>query len=55
MFTTQAIIRYIERNGREDEIRQISRNISEVAPELQGKSANGARDLTDLTSGDMHE
>ncbi len=34
MFTAQAIIRDIERDGREEEIEQISRNISEVAPEL---------------------
>ena len=34
MFTAQAIIRDMERNGRVEEIEQISRNISEVAPEL---------------------
>ena len=34
MFAAQAIIRDMERAGREDEIEQISRNISEVAPEL---------------------
>ena len=39
MFTAQAIIRDMERAGREKEIQQISRNISEVAPELPGKSA----------------
>ena len=39
MFTAQAIIRDMERDGREEEIEQISRNISEVAPELPGKSA----------------
>ena len=38
MFTAQAIIRDMERNGREEEIEQISRNISEIAPELPGKS-----------------
>ena len=35
MFTAQAIIRDMERDGREEEIEQISRNISEVAPELR--------------------
>ena len=39
MFTAQAIIRDMERDGREKEIKQISRNISEVAPELPHKSA----------------
>ena len=34
MFAAQAIIRDMERAGREAEIEQISRNISEVAPEL---------------------
>ena len=38
MFTAQAIIRDMERDGREEEIEQISRTISEVAPELPGKS-----------------
>ena len=37
MFTAQAIIRDMEKAGREEEIEQISRNISEVAPELPGK------------------
>ena len=37
MFTAQAIIRDMERAGRKEEIEQISRNISEVAPELPGK------------------
>ena len=40
MFTAQAIIREMERAGREEEIREISRNISEVAPELPSKSMN---------------
>ena len=35
MFTAQAIIRDMEKAGREEEIEQISRNISEVAPELR--------------------
>ena len=39
MFAAQAIIRDMERSGREEEIEQISRNISEVAPELPRKSA----------------
>ena len=38
MFTAQAIIRYMEKAGREEEISQISRNISEVAPELPVKN-----------------
>ncbi len=39
MFTAQAIIRDMEAAGREEEIEQISRTISEVAPELPGKPA----------------
>lgn len=39
MFTAQAIIRDMEKAGREEEIEQISRNISEVAPELPVKPA----------------
>ena len=38
MFTAQAIIRDMEKAGRDEEIERISRNISEVAPELPGKS-----------------
>ena len=34
MFTAQAIIRDMEKAGRQDEIEAISRTISEVAPEL---------------------
>ena len=34
MFTAQAIIRDMERDGREEEIEQISKSLSEVAPEL---------------------
>ena len=37
MFVAQAIIRDMERTGREEEIEQISRNISEIAPELPDK------------------
>ncbi len=46
MFTAQAIIRDMERAGREEEIEQISRNISEVAPEFPPKSANDLRERT---------
>ena len=38
MFTAQAIIRDMERAGREEEIEEISKNISEVAPELPQKN-----------------
>ncbi|MCY4383131.1 MAG: hypothetical protein OXE44_08285 [Nitrospinae bacterium] len=44
MFVAQAIIRDMEKAGREEEIKQISRNISEVAPELPGKSAKNPLD-----------
>ena len=47
MFTAQAIIRDMERNGREEEIDQISRNISEVAPELPGSLAKALKGRTD--------
>ena len=50
MFAAQAIIRDMERAGREEEIEQISRNISEVAPELPLKSANDLRDGEDSGS-----
>ena len=39
MFTAQAIIRDMEKAGRKEEIEQISKSISEVAPELPGKLA----------------
>ena len=48
MFTAQAIIRDMERAGREEEIREISRNISEVAPELPGKSAKDERGQAEI-------
>ena len=51
MFTAQAIIRDMEKAGRDEEIEQISRNISEVAPELPGKTANDLRDRVDSKSG----
>ena len=46
MFTAQAIIRDMESAGREDEIEQISRTISEVAPELPGNLAKDQRERT---------
>ena len=52
MFTAQAIIRDMEKAGREEEIREISRNISEVAPELPGKSAKEPSDWANPKSTD---
>lgn len=51
MFTAQAIIRDMEKAGREEEIDQISRNISEVAPELPGKFKNNQLNQKDKGSG----
>ena len=51
MFAAQAIIRDMERTGREEEIEEISRNISEVAPELTGKSAQQDTPSPDFQSG----
>ena len=51
MFAAQAIIRDMERDGREAEIEQISRNISEIAPELPGGPAIDPRDRVDSESG----
>ena len=51
MFAAQAIIRDMERTGREEEIKEISRNISEVAPELPGKSANDPQERANFGSG----
>ena len=51
MFTAQAIIRDMERAGREEEIEQISKNISEVAPELPGKSRNNPLVRADSVTG----
>ena len=48
MFTAQAIIRDMERAGRKEEIEQISKNISEVAPELLGKSTKPEQDQLQL-------
>ena len=50
MFTAQAIIRDMEKAGREEEIEQISRNISEVAPELPSRSAEDSREQVDSGS-----
>ena len=50
MFTAQAIIRDMEKAGREKEIEQISRNISEVAPELPNKSVNELSEQSDPQS-----
>ncbi len=47
MFVAQAIIRDMERDGREAEIEQISRNISEVAPELPEQSPKDRQGRTD--------
>ena len=55
MFTAQAIIRDMERDGREEEIEQISRNISEVAPELPNKSVKELRDQTDPGSVNLRD
>ena len=52
MFAAQAIIRDMEKAGREEEIEQISRNISEVAPELPGTSVNDMRDRANSASED---
>ena len=48
MFTAQAIIRDMEKAGREKEIEQISRDLSEVAPELPSKTVKMLRDRVDL-------
>ena len=46
MFAAQAIIRDMERTGRGEEIEQISRNISEVAPELPGDTGETGHSIT---------
>ena len=53
MFTAQAIIRDMERDGREEEIQQISRNISKVAPELPDNSVKDMRDRADSGNGNL--
>lgn len=52
MFVAQAIIRDMEKAGREEEIKIISRNISEVAPELPGNSATEPLDQADTRTND---
>ena len=52
MFTAQAIIRDMERAGREEEIELISKSISQVAPELPNKSAEELRGQADSGSKD---
>ena len=47
MFTAQAIIRDMEAAGREEEIQQISRSISQVAPELPRKLMKNPQDRVD--------
>ena len=42
MFTAQAIIRDMEKAGRQDEIEAISRTISEIAPKLPGETLQEA-------------
>ncbi|MYA96678.1 MAG: hypothetical protein F4X91_09770 [Nitrospinae bacterium] len=44
MFSAQAIIRDMERDGREDEIEEIGRNISEIAPEFPRKYTRVRKD-----------
>ena len=53
MFAAQAIVRDMERDGREEEIQQISRNISEVAPELPDNSVKDMRDRADSGNGNL--
>ena len=53
MFAAQAIIRDMERTGRDEEIEEISRDISEVAPELPGKSANDLQVRANFGSEDV--
>lgn len=50
MFAAQVIIRDMERAGREEESKQISLAISEIAPELPGKSVKDLRDRSDSVS-----
>lgn len=52
IFSAQTIGQDMERVGREEEIKQISRNISEVASELPNKSAEELRDQADSGSED---
>ena len=52
MFTAQAIIRDMERAGRDEEIEEISRNISEVAPELPGGLRHTRHNLSRSVDGE---
>ena len=47
MFAAQAMVRDMERDGRGEEVEEISRNISEVVTELPGESAKDTRARTD--------
>ena len=49
MFAAQAMVRDMERAGRKDEIEEISRNISEVVPDLPGESIKPVQDRADQT------
>ena len=42
MFAAQAMVRDMERAGRGDEVEEICRNISEVAPEMPPETDEGA-------------
>ena len=55
MFTAQAIIRDMEMAGREEQIEQISTNISEVAPELPNKSVNELSEQSDPQSVNLRD
>ena len=41
MFAAQAMVRDMERAGRGEEIEEISRDISQFAPEMPGESPEG--------------
>ena len=46
MFTAQAIARDMEKAGREDEIEEISRDVSQIAPELPDEPTKSEPDRT---------
>ena len=50
MFAAQAMVRDMERAGREEEIEEISRNISEVVPELPDEMLESSPVPTERTS-----
>lgn len=52
MFTAQAIIRDMEKAGREKEIEEISKNISEVAPEVPSKPKQAGNNHFHSVDGD---